>query len=177
AYAAATGEREFQPWLYDLAVYAMYSVVGGTGLVIVKAMLVAGLAVVLLRVGRTGPGWLIPVVCTVLAILAISTRVPLRPVVASYFLLALTMWLLCAPRAAPVPTSAIRPPWPFLLIFIVWVNVDRWFVVGLAIVALAWLGQAADISRAKSATDSGPFRSRFRVGQAGLRFLVTFAAV
>src|SRR5262245_5771251 len=98
-YAAATGEREFQPWLYDLAVYAMYSVVGGTGLVIVKAMLVAGLAVVLLRVGRTGPGWLIPVVCTVLAILAISTRVPLRPVVASYFLLALTMWLLYAPRA------------------------------------------------------------------------------
>src|SRR4051812_45179990 len=40
-------------WLFDLAAYAVYSVGGGAGLVVAKAVLIAGLGVLLLRLGRT----------------------------------------------------------------------------------------------------------------------------
>src|SRR5262249_8109311 len=64
-------------WLYDLTSYAIYSAVGGPGLVIVKALVVVGLALVLLRLSAAGASIWIASLCTVLALLAISLRVPL----------------------------------------------------------------------------------------------------
>src|SRR5437016_4945645 len=48
AFAAAS-----PTWLYDLLTYWTFVVAGGVGMVALKAMVVAGLAVLLLRVGRT----------------------------------------------------------------------------------------------------------------------------
>ena len=46
-------------WLFDLALYGGYNLVGGTGLVILKALLVAALAALLLQIRRPGAGaWL-----------------------------------------------------------------------------------------------------------------------
>ena len=63
-----------QTWLYDLFSYACYSALGGAGLVVVKGLVVLVIGLVLLRLAWTGQGWWLPVICTSLALLAMSTR-------------------------------------------------------------------------------------------------------
>src|SRR5207249_3743255 len=41
-------------WLFDWGLYGLYNLVGGTGLVVLKALLVVALAVVLLQMRRPG---------------------------------------------------------------------------------------------------------------------------
>jgi hypothetical protein len=151
-------------WLYDLLAYGLYEAVGGAGLVLVKALLVVGLALVMMRLSRAGPGWWLPAFCTALALVAMSTRLLLQPATASCLMLALTLWFLRADRdegggmrdekrkadgarsslflssLIPHPSSLLR----LLVLFLVWANLDRWFVLGLATVALVWLGQVLD---------------------------------
>src|SRR5262249_39069076 len=55
-------------WLYDILTYGLFEVAGGVGLVLAKAVLVVVLALVLLQLSRTGPGWIVPVACTALAL-------------------------------------------------------------------------------------------------------------
>src|SRR5205814_1670185 len=57
-------------WLYDWFQYLLYSLAGGTGLVIAKAILVVALVIVLLRIRRPGGERLLPIVCVTLALLA-----------------------------------------------------------------------------------------------------------
>src|SRR5207248_8578833 len=68
-----------QTWLYDLVSYELYEGLGGAGLVCVKALLVIGLGLVLLRLSRTDSGWWIPAACTALALLAMGLRLPVQP--------------------------------------------------------------------------------------------------
>jgi hypothetical protein len=143
-------------WLYDLVCYGLYSIVGGPGLVFLKALLVVGIGLLLWRLSRTGSDWWVPAVCTALALLAMSLRLLLQPATVSYFLLALTLWLL-RPRPHPQAGSASEgappgrepgpywlPPWPLLVLFVIWANVASWFVLGLGTVALVWLGRLTD---------------------------------
>jgi hypothetical protein len=127
-------------WLFDLGLYGLYGLVGGTGLVITKALLVAALAAVLLRVRRPGTGAWLPAVGTALAVVAMSPRLLLQPACASYLLLGLTFWLLWRGQE-----KADRPGWfPHLLLpplFALWVNVDEWFLLGPLLTALFWLGE------------------------------------
>jgi hypothetical protein len=140
-------------WLYDLLSYGAFSAFGGGGLVLLKALLVAGLALVLMRLSRAGqfPG--LAAGCVALALLAVGTRLLIQPVTASYLFLALALWLSGADRAADLqkdngspsaPANPWLPPWTLLALFVVWANVDGWFVLGLVTVALLWLGQALD---------------------------------
>jgi tetratricopeptide (TPR) repeat protein len=129
-------------WLYNLGAYLVYSVAGGTGLVLVKAAMVAATAVVLLRLSRSGPGWVVPVFCTGLAVLAMGTRLLLQPATVSLLFLALTLWLLWR-KDDPADRPPVVP-WVLAGLFLVWANTDRWFVVGLGLVALTWLGQTLD---------------------------------
>src|SRR5262249_55990199 len=125
--------------------------VGGTGLVAVKGAVVAGLAVVLVRLSRTTGGGLIPAYCTVLAMLAVGSRAPLAPVTVSYLLLAVAgreAW-----RAAP--TGSVWPGWRQVGLFVVWGNTDRAFILGLGVVALIRFGRWLD-DRAKGGR--GPLR-------------------
>src|SRR5206468_2548227 len=77
-------------WLFDLTLHWLYVLIGGPGLVILKALLVAALAGVLLSIRRSGPLWL-PALGISLAILAMSLRLLLQPTCISYVLLALTL--------------------------------------------------------------------------------------
>jgi hypothetical protein len=136
-------------WLFDLLLYAVYSAVGGPGLVVAKALLVGGLALVVWRLSRPGSGWWTATCCTTLSVLTVATRLPLQPVVVSYLFLALAVWE--AGSEAEGATSAARrlrskwlPPLPLVALFGLWVNLDSWFLLGLAIVGLMWLGQALD---------------------------------
>jgi tetratricopeptide (TPR) repeat protein len=142
-------------WLFDLALYGLYGLVGGTGLVVLKALLVAALAMLLLSVRRPAASAWLPVVGTTLAILAMTPRLLLQPVCVSYFFLGLTLWLLWKQQAAEAAGSrqqaagsnktslpaacCLLPAIPAL--FAVWVNVDAWFLLGPILVGLFWLGE------------------------------------
>jgi tetratricopeptide (TPR) repeat protein len=141
----AAGERADASWLYDLACYGVYSLFGGPGLVVCKALVIVVLAVVLLRLSRTGPGVWVPAFCTILALLAMSLRLLLQPVTVSYLFLALTLCLLQSRDSAPANRSSRLPlRWPLLLLFAVWANTDGWFVLGLGTAALVWAGELLD---------------------------------
>src|SRR5262245_35570419 len=132
-------------WLYDLFCYGVFSVVGGGGLVAVKAMLVVGLAAALLRLNRIH-GWWIPAACTALALLAMGLRLGLQPATFSYLLFAAELSIL---RERDTPMSTWRPAaWrsatALLLLFVLWVNFDGWFQLGLLTVACFALGRPLD---------------------------------
>jgi hypothetical protein len=132
-------------WLFDMLLYGLHALVGGTGLVVLKALLVTALAGVLLRVRRPdGAAW-VPAVGTALAVLAMSPRLLLQPACVSYFLLGLTFALLALPHirqeaADGGPRRLPRAFW-LLALFVLWVNLDDWFLLGPVLVALFWLGE------------------------------------
>jgi tetratricopeptide (TPR) repeat protein len=140
ALVRGSAERFGPTWLYDVVSYGLVQLAGGTGLVAVKAGVVAALAVVLLRLSRTLGGWAIPTACTALALLAVASRAPLAPVTVSYLLLAV------AAREAwrEEPDARVWPGWGPVGLFVVWGNTDRWFLLGLVVVALIRLGRWLD---------------------------------
>jgi tetratricopeptide (TPR) repeat protein len=132
-------------WLFDLPLYLLYNrlgeQLGGPVLVVLKALLVSLLALVLLAVRRPDSrlGW--PAACTLLAVLAMSPRLLLHSTCLSYFLLALTLWLLWRPLQQGASFGQqLRHYLPLLLLFVLWVNVDGWFLLGPLLAALFWLG-------------------------------------
>jgi hypothetical protein len=144
----SAGDRAPSTWLYDLLSYGVYSALGGPGLVVCKVLVVVGLALLLLRLSRAGPGWGIPTACTALALLAMSTRLLVQPTTVSYLFLALTLLFLPLREQVEANRTFLpRPPWPLLILFLVWVNMDSLFVVGLGTVTLVWLGRAMDLTR------------------------------
>ncbi len=126
-------------WLYDVVSYALFAGLGGAALVVAKALLVAGTAALLLRRCWARQGWGIPVFATVLALLAVSNRLALQPAVVSLFLFTLALWIL-----ALDDHPALLRLGALVLVFCLWANCDRWFVVGLAAVTLTWLGRTLD---------------------------------
>ncbi len=151
-------------WLYDLVSYALFQSLGGWALVALKAGLLTGLAMILLFLGRpmrmpaeesageeggaTAGPWA-AVLCVALAILAMGPWTALQPVCVSYLFLGLTLWLLV--RTDERLTAAPRPPlralaayWPLLVLFVLWVNLDSWFLLGPLTVALYALGAVLD---------------------------------
>jgi hypothetical protein len=130
-------------WLYDVLCYGMYSLFGGTALVIGKALVVVVLGLVLFRLCGIDRGWWLPAVCSTLALLAMSTRLALQPATVSYLFLALTLWFLQDRKAR----SGQLLDWRLLILFVAWANMDRWFLLGLATVALVYLGRLVDAIR------------------------------
>ncbi len=138
-------------WLFGLFAYGMNRLGewGDVALVAMKALLLAALAELMLRLGRV-PGrsiW-VPALCTGLALLALSPRAFLQPVCLSYLFVGLTLYLLEAPRrrlaAAGAGTGTAVPGvnvrWLIPLVCALWVNLDAWFLLGPAVVALYLVG-------------------------------------
>jgi tetratricopeptide (TPR) repeat protein len=134
-----------QTRLYDLLCYGCYQVLGSAGLVFSKALLAAGIAILLLRTSRSTPGWCVPAICTSLALLTMSLYLQLQPATVSFFFLALVLAFLQADTSNP--SGGRTPPARSILLFllfVVWANVDHWFVLGLGVVALVWLGEVLE---------------------------------
>ena len=132
-------------WLFDWPLYLIYTrlgeQLGGTVLVVLKALLVSLLALILLRVRRLDSGLFWPAACALLAVLAMSPRLLLHSTCLSYFLLALTLWLLWRPMEQTASFGQqLRQYAPLLLLFVLWVNVDGWFLLGPLTAALFWVG-------------------------------------
>src|SRR5207244_1751742 len=69
AYTTSGAYWACHTWLFDLALYDLHRLVGETGLVVLKALLISGLAGLLLLVRRRDVSVEAPVVCTALAVL------------------------------------------------------------------------------------------------------------
>lgn len=129
-------------WLFDFCLYRLYETMGGGGVVILKALVIALLAFVLLSVRRPrdsefaaqGIEW--PVAFTALALLVMSPRLLLQPACLSIVLLGVSFWLLWRARRGAGPGHIVA----LLVLFVFWVNVDSWFVLGPGLVALFWIG-------------------------------------
>ena len=135
-----TPGRMSPTWLYDFVCYGVSTIFGGAGLVAVKAAAVAVLAVLLLRLGRLRAGSLLSLACTVLALLAVGSRVPLTPATVSCLLLCVAV------RQAWQSATGVSvwPGWGAIALFLAWGNTDRWFILGLGVVALIRFGRWLD---------------------------------
>jgi tetratricopeptide (TPR) repeat protein len=152
AYTTAGTYWANHSWLFDLTLYHFYQALGGAALVVLKALAVVALAFLLLNVRRRGtPAWP-SAVCTALALLAMSPRLLLQPTCVSYLFLGVALWLLwqvhMGTRDRPIQLVALP------LLCIVWVNMDDWFLLGPALVALFWLGEVLE-----AASTRGPMRA------------------
>src|SRR5207244_2430313 len=87
-------------WLFDVALFEIHRTLGDLWLVPLKAWLIAAVAGVMLAV-RRGRGLLIPAVCTALAVLVMSPRLPLQPGLLSLLFLALTVFVLATAGEYP----------------------------------------------------------------------------
>jgi hypothetical protein len=130
-------------WLFDLLLYTAYQLIGGAGLVVLKALAIAALALVLLRFRPSGGPLWVPGVCALLALLTMRPRLLLQPACLSIVLLGLVLWLLWR-RGRGVYVL----PW----VFVLWVNLDGWFVLGLFLLLVVcvadWIGLVGPASRA-----------------------------
>lgn len=124
-------------WLFDLALYVGYQRAGGAALVAGKAVLLVALAAVLISIRRPKSDSFGPVVATTLVLLAMIPLLALRSTVASFLLFAVLLLLLHRCRQA---TSSWRLPASVGVLFLIWVNVDSGFVLGLALLLLYGIG-------------------------------------
>ncbi len=139
-----------QAWLFDGLVYGIRELAGDVGLVLAKALLLAGLAFIMLQVRRAGQGLLIPIVVTALAVVVMSPRFLLQPVLLSYFFLGVTIFLLLRSTA-----GASRGLWLLPPLFLVWANFDSWFFLGPLTVLFFFLGSLVE-SRTRPGTGPSP---------------------
>jgi tetratricopeptide (TPR) repeat protein len=160
-------------WLYDLITYAVFQGFGGIegrgglALILLKALGITLLAAVMLRLGWRHGGLWASAVGAALAVLVFSPWLAPHPMIVSYLFFALTLHFLERPHssradeengewaAKPIPFAAY---WPLLPLFILWVNLDSWFLLGPLTVALVLLGQVLQSNYGPSRDDPEAFR-------------------
>ncbi len=131
-------------WLYSAASYGVFSLTGGSGLVALKALLCGVAAVLMFHMSGRKAGWRIALAVTGLAVLAMGNRLLLQPATVSVLFLAITLWLLLQEETRPPEESRIWPGWKWVVLFVLWANIDSRFILGLGVVALTWLGRLLD---------------------------------
>lgn len=144
-------------WLAGAASYGLYSAGGGEGLVAGRAVLVAILALVML-LSRTRETFLLPaIVLTATAILAASPRFLLQTTLFSFLGLGLLICILVRGGYLVALPADQRRGWSILwqlpLLFLFWSNLDGYYVLGLAGLAMVLIG--AFISARADATNVG----------------------
>src|SRR5262249_53839660 len=145
---------------------------GGAGLIVVKGLLVALLAGLMLRTcWRGNTGWP-ALVAVVLALVALGPYLALQPVIASYLALATTLWWLerDAKRWAAEPTAERRLKDHLLLpgLFVLWANLDEWFLLGPLTVGLYLLGALVESRRGQATASAARLRFLGLVAVGGL---------
>ncbi|MDY3562126.1 hypothetical protein R5W23_003572 [Gemmata sp. JC673] len=125
-------------WLTDAAAYLLY---GGAGqlLVAVKALLVAAAFGLLIAIRRPAFALWPWAALACVGVLACAPQFLLRPLVASMFLFAVTLFVLFRmPRGAAHPKRLLVAVG---VTFWVWANADQWFFIGPLALALVLAGE------------------------------------
>jgi hypothetical protein len=120
-------------WLFDWLIYTLWSTVGDAGPIVFKAVLMTALALLLLGIRRPGQSVSLPVLCIGLAMLAASPRMLMQSTCISFLFLGITLYVLMRSRRI----------WLLPVLFIFWVNLDGWFVLGPTILACYVIGSVA----------------------------------
>jgi tetratricopeptide (TPR) repeat protein len=142
-------------WLSDLILYNIFRLATGADpmnpdlsvvgplLIVLKAILIVLLAWIMMRIRRSGQSLWIAAIFTAISIIVLSRWLFLQPKIISFLFLGLTLYLLQRPE----PERGIKTSWlsrPIIaipLLFMLWVNLDEWFVLGPLTVLLFWLGE------------------------------------
>ena len=127
--------------LYDLPLYAGYSVLGGAGVAALNAVLAGALAVIVVLTGRTAGRSTFGGIGAVLTLLGIAPWLGITPRLPSYVFLALLVLLLRNVRSASPGADPGRGRWLVPALIAVWANVDRWVVLGPLAIGLFAVGE------------------------------------
>jgi hypothetical protein len=148
-------------WLFDALLYVLYpEVVGGAGLVLVKALLVVGLAASMVCAACVGRSLWVAAAATALSLCALGPWLDIAPLLSSIVLLSLTVGFFeKGPWAAGTDALPVRSQWrrfvPILVVAVLWVNLDQWFILG-PLVAAIYLAAALVPKSASGRAESGP---------------------
>jgi hypothetical protein len=134
-------------WLADFAAYMIGQAAGGADqpasgaiLVLIKALIIALLAVVMISTRRPKQRPWLPAVITALAIWTLSQRLLLQPICISFLFLGLTILLLHRSQEASSKrwmVGILALP----ILFALWANLDEWYLIGPFAVGLFLIGQ------------------------------------
>ena len=135
-------------WLYDLGAYQLYQVAGDRGFMIVHALLVAILVFLLVVQCKGRDNLFLPGIGALAATLALGPWLAPGPLLVSALFLAATLLLLDRIREG----SRVACGW-LIALFLLWANVDSWFILGLAITGLQAVGVFLNRSNTNAAED------------------------
>ncbi len=131
-------------WLYDVVVGWLDSAAGLNGVVLLTALIIAGLLAWTFRLLlRRGANVLVALVLVLLAASAAMIHFQARPHVVSWLFTVVWFWILESGSASS-HRSAIKgrrlPLWILPLLMVVWVNVHGGFLVGFVLLAIYSVG-------------------------------------
>jgi hypothetical protein len=142
-------------WLYDVVVGWLDAVAGLNAVVVLTALIIAGLFAWTFRLlMRQGTNILVALILILLASAAAMIHFQARPHVVSWLFTVVWFWILesqgktyAGSRSNSSESPAINtrrswPLWVLPLLMVVWVNVHGGFLVGFALLAIYWLGAA-----------------------------------
>lgn len=164
-------------WLYSGIVYLIHNSVGAAGVIVARGLLVVLAAYFMIRLGRVGRSWWAPALTAAVAVLVARPRLGvMQPFVVSVLFLVLTLyflqrggrWLARGDTTAPPGPVAWTDYWPLLLLFVAWVNLDEWFLLGPVTVLLYAAGQALQKPDTAASPRPGEVKALLTVGLAGL---------
>jgi len=129
-------------WLVDVQLYGLFVAGSGFALLLWKALIIALTGALMIYRSRVSP-WLGFLFASCGAV-ALGPWLALRPILASYFFLALILVLLDRWRKS---TSTWRTGWPLPAACALWANSDEWFLLGPLVIALTVAGRLLDAGR------------------------------
>ena len=124
-------------WGYCWGLYRLEQVVGVGGVVVVKCAAVLASIGVMMRVTALRAGVMAACAAGLMSVVIASQRFAVRPEVATYVLLALTLWVIAAAQG-----RRTRWVWALPVMALVWVNVHSTFVVQIVVIGV-WVGSGA----------------------------------
>ncbi len=140
-------------WLYDVAAGWLDRAAGLNGVVLLTALMIAALFGWTFRLLlQRGANVLVALVLVLLAASAAMIHFQARPHVMSWLLTVVWFWILDSqektqagsvsnsPEHSTIKTRHVWQVWVLPLLMAVWVNVHGGFLVGLALLAIYWVG-------------------------------------
>lgn len=122
-------------WLYQVLVYLVYRWAGGTGLLLLKSLVVLSTFALLFRTALQRAGILAVIIPTLFAALAFERYLP-RPEIFTELLVAVYLFILFSFKY-----RGSRLVFALPLLQIVWVNTEGLFILGVVIVAAFTVGE------------------------------------
>jgi hypothetical protein len=136
-------------WLFDVLIYLVYSGLGGSVLVILKAVCVSVIAGISMRTSlatrptpenggtRADLAGLLAAAFVGMAMIASAPRFLMHPAIGSFLMLAITISILFCRQWE---SGSRRLPLTLGVITLIWANVDSWALLAPALIALALIG-------------------------------------